>query len=174
MKFSGTTIENVDYFGCFSSCSSSYQLLPYQLILKLLFIQLNTRKGMPKFAQLRKKKLPWKQLIPQNLKYDNLLLQSATAILLQSVTSVITKCDRYYKVWRLLQSATEQTLQHRVSKPQSFIHVTHLMWEIPCGIMNKRSLERCGRLPEVVVEESSAVMRRKTINSSIRTQCHLF
>ena len=29
---------------------------------------------------------------------DNLLLQSATAISLQSVTSVITKCDRYYKV----------------------------------------------------------------------------
>ena len=29
--------------------------------------------------------------------------------LLQSVTSVITKCDRYYKVGRLLQSATEQT-----------------------------------------------------------------
>ena len=44
-------------------------------------------------------------------KCDNLLLQSATAILLQSVTSVITKCDRYYKVWRLLQSATEQTAE---------------------------------------------------------------
>ena len=29
--------------------------------------------------------------------------------LLQSVTSVITKCDRYFKVGRLLQSATEQT-----------------------------------------------------------------
>ena len=46
-------------------------------------------------------------------KCDNLLLQSATAILLQSVTSVITKCDRYYKVWRfcykvrqVLQSVT--------------------------------------------------------------------
>ena len=44
---------------------------------------------------------------------DNLLLQSATAILLQSVTSVITKCDRYYKVRRfyykvrqVLQSVT--------------------------------------------------------------------
>ena len=31
-------------------------------------------------------------------KCDGLLLQSATAFLLQSVTSVITKCDRYYKV----------------------------------------------------------------------------
>ena len=46
-------------------------------------------------------------------KCDNLLLQSATAILLQSVTSVITKCDRYYKVRRfyykvrqVLQSVT--------------------------------------------------------------------
>ena len=47
MKVSGTTIENVDYFGCFASGSSSYQLLPYQLILKRLFIQLNTRKEMP-------------------------------------------------------------------------------------------------------------------------------
>ena len=46
-------------------------------------------------------------------KCDGLLLQSATAFLLQSVTSVITKCDRYYKVWQfyykvrqVLQSAT--------------------------------------------------------------------
>ena len=46
-------------------------------------------------------------------KCDGLLLQSATAFLLQSATSVITKCDRCYKVWqfyykvrRLLQSAT--------------------------------------------------------------------
>ena len=37
------------------------------------------------------------------------LLQRATTILLQSTTSVITKCDRYYKVRWLLQSATEQT-----------------------------------------------------------------
>ena len=43
----------------------------------------------------------------------NLLLQSATTILLQSVTSIITKCDRYYKVRRfyykvrqVLQSVT--------------------------------------------------------------------
>ena len=48
-------------------------------------------------------------------KCDGLLLQSATAFLLQSATSVIakcdnfiTKCDRYYKVRRLLQSATVQ------------------------------------------------------------------
>ena len=31
-------------------------------------------------------------------KCDGLLLQSATAFLLQSATSVVTKCDRYYKV----------------------------------------------------------------------------
>ena len=42
-------------------------------------------------------------------KCDGLLLQSATAFLLLSVTSVITKCDRYYKVRRLLQSATVHT-----------------------------------------------------------------
>ena len=48
------------------------------------------------------------------------LLQSATAILLQSTTSVITKCDKYYKVWQfyyevrqvLLQSATKQISGH--------------------------------------------------------------
>ena len=46
-------------------------------------------------------------------KCDGLLLQSATAFLLQSALSVITKCDRYYKVWQfhykvrqVLQSAT--------------------------------------------------------------------
>ena len=45
-------------------------------------------------------------------KCDGLLLQSATAFLLQSATGItkcdnfITKCDRYYKVRRLLQSAT--------------------------------------------------------------------
>ena len=33
-------------------------------------------------------------------KCDKVALQSATAVLLQSVTSVITKCDRYYKVQR--------------------------------------------------------------------------
>ena len=44
------------------------------------------------------------------------LLQSATAFLLQSATGItkcdnfITKCDRYYKVRRLLQSATVQRL----------------------------------------------------------------
>ena len=31
-------------------------------------------------------------------KCDGLLLKSATAFLLQSATSVITECDRYYKV----------------------------------------------------------------------------
>ena len=40
------------------------------------------------------------------------LLQSATAFLLQSATSIITKCDRYYKVRRLLQSATVHPLAH--------------------------------------------------------------
>ena len=46
-------------------------------------------------------------------KCDGLLLQSATTFLLQSATSVITKCDRYYKVRQfyykvrqVLQSAT--------------------------------------------------------------------
>ena len=45
-------------------------------------------------------------------KRDGLFLQSATAFLLQSATGItkcdnfITKCERYYKVRRLLQSAT--------------------------------------------------------------------
>ena len=48
-------------------------------------------------------------------KCDGLLLQSATAFLLQSTTGItkcdnfITKCDRYYKVRRLLQSTTVHT-----------------------------------------------------------------
>ena len=55
-------------------------------------------------------------------KCDGLLLQSATAfyykvrqVLLQTATGItkcdnfITKCDRYYKVRRLLQSATVHT-----------------------------------------------------------------
>jgi len=37
-----------------------------------------------------------------------ILLKSATAFLLQGVTNVITMYDRYYKVRRLLQRATEQ------------------------------------------------------------------
>ena len=59
-------------------------------------------------------------------KCDGLLLQSATAFSLQSATSVITKCDRYHKVWQfyykvrqVLQSATiitkcNSTHQHRL------------------------------------------------------------
>ena len=43
-------------------------------------------------------------------KCDNLLLQSATAILLQSTTSLITKCDRYYKV-RQFYYKVRQVLQ---------------------------------------------------------------
>ena len=38
---------------------------------------------------------------------DKVVLQSATAILLQSATSVITKCEKcYYKVRKVLQSVT--------------------------------------------------------------------
>ena len=43
-------------------------------------------------------------------KCDSLLLQSVTAILLQSATSVITKCDRYYKV-RQFYYKVRQVLQ---------------------------------------------------------------
>ena len=61
-----------------------------------------------------------------------------TAILLQSVTSVITKCDRYYKVRQfyykvrqVLQSATEQTLQREVATkfagvPWRSLGISHL------------------------------------------------
>ena len=60
----------------------------------------------------------WVYLSPDHLfqvyyKVRQMLLQSATAFLLQSATSVISKCERYYKVWQfyykvrqLLQSAT--------------------------------------------------------------------
>ena len=61
-------------------------------------------------------------------KCDGLLLESAAAFLLQSATSVITKCDRYYKVRRLLQSATVQAtpseicrILHILQKPNSII-----------------------------------------------------
>ena len=50
-------------------------------------------------------------------KCDGLLFQSATAFLLQSATSVLKKCDRYYEVRQfyynvrqVLQSATEQPI----------------------------------------------------------------
>ena len=43
-------------------------------------------------------------------KCDGLLLQIATAFLLQSATRFITNCDRYYKVRWLLQIATVQAL----------------------------------------------------------------
>ena len=54
-------------------------------------------------------------------KCDGLLLQSATAFLLRSATSVITKYDRYYKVRRLLQSATVQ----RASSPFGVVAKSH-------------------------------------------------
>ena len=60
-------------------------------------------------------------------KCDGLLLESATAFLLQSATSVITKCDRYYKVRQLLQSATVQTVQWAlVSAPPPRSRFLHL------------------------------------------------
>ena len=42
-------------------------------------------------------------------KCDGLLLQSATAFFITKCDNFITKCDRYYKVRRLLQSATVHT-----------------------------------------------------------------
>ena len=62
---------------------------------------------------LEVKKIFWESLLQSVIdvitKCDRGVLQSATAILLQSVIEVITKCARYYKVRRLLQSATVQT-----------------------------------------------------------------
>ena len=58
-----------------------------------------------------------------------LLLQSATAFLLQSTTSVITKYNRYYKVWqfyykvrRLLQSATVHTVIRPSEQEKQMTH----------------------------------------------------
>ena len=47
-------------------------------------------------------------------KVRQVLLQSATAFLLQSATSVITKCDRYYKVWQFYYKVRQYT---RVQTP---------------------------------------------------------
>ena len=65
-------------------------------------------------------------------KCNGLLLQSATAFLLQSATSVITKCDRYYKVWqfyykvrRLLQSAT---VQRTPNKAPTWSKLRSVVW----------------------------------------------
>ena len=65
-------------------------------------------------------------------KCDGLLLQSATAFLLQSATSVITKCDRYYKVRqfyykvrRLLQSAT---VQRTPNKAPTWSKLRSVVW----------------------------------------------
>ena len=69
---------------------------------------------------------------------DGLLLQSATTLLLQSATSVVTKCDRcykvrtfYYKVLRLLLSATEH-LFHRLVAVMKFKFSTHkiYLWDL--------------------------------------------
>ena len=60
-------------------------------------------------------------------KCDGLLLQSATAFLLQSATSVVTKCDRYYivrqfyyKVRQVLQSAKIITKCHSTGLTHGF------------------------------------------------------
>ena len=47
-------------------------------------------------------------------KCDGLLLQIATAFLVQSATRFITNCDRYYKVRWLLQIATVHTPKARL------------------------------------------------------------
>ena len=55
-----------------------------------------------------------------------ILLKRATAFLLQSVTNVITMCDRYYKVRRLLQRATEQCSGSKDGKPTFHPYRYHL------------------------------------------------
>ena len=55
-----------------------------------------------------------------------ILLKSATAFLLHSVTNVITMCDRYYKLRRLLQRATEQCSGSKDGKPTFHPYRYHL------------------------------------------------
>ena len=71
-------------------------------------------------------------------KCDGLLLQSATAFLLQSTTSVITKCDRYYKVWQfyykvrqVLQSATI------ITKCDSTEYKSHIFWPVHAYLIKR-------------------------------------
>ena len=54
-------------------------------------------------------------------KCDKVVLQSATAILLQSATSVITKCDRHYKV----RYKVRQMLQSAMLLRSVTVHFTH-------------------------------------------------
>ena len=71
---------------------------------------------------------------------DGLLSQSATAFLLQSATGItkcdnfITKCDRYYKVRRLLQSATVQKYKSIRSCKGKFIN-----WKFKGNVNDKNS-----------------------------------
>ena len=55
-------------------------------------------------------------------KCDNLSLQSETVILLQSVTSVITECDRYYKVRQNKASSFQLRLVIVYKIPYSAVH----------------------------------------------------
>ena len=65
-----------------------------------------------------------------DLVYYDTLLQNATAILLQNVTKnyykirqlfyckmwqFITKCNSYYKIWRLFQNVSVQTISYRAA-----------------------------------------------------------
>ena len=68
-------------------------------------------------------------------KCDGLLLQSTTAFLLQSATSVITKCDRYYKVrqYNVLKTTGTSVLQHCYTQSK----------EVVCSEMFHRSSVNC-------------------------------
>ena len=85
-------------------------------------------------------------------KCDGLLLQSATAFLLQSATSTvllqsatvitksdnfITKCDRYYKVRRLFQSATVHTCKRSVA----FVIVRTLVGKAKFGKLTRKVID---------------------------------
>ena len=108
-------------------------------------------------------------------KCDGLLLQSATAFLLQSATSVITKCDRYYKMRRLLQSATVHTyisgflvtLNVSVLKlvHDALTDTTYVRWKSKC--VN----ELCFTL-SVIQLSSLLLLIPSSILSLIRHSCH--
>ena len=62
-------------------------------------------------------------------KCDGLLLQSATAFLLQSATSVVTKCDRYYKVWQFYYKVQSATIITKCDSTARASIVLDIKWE---------------------------------------------
>ena len=87
-------------------------------------------------------------------KCDGLLLQSATVFLLQSATSVITKCDRYYKVQQFYyKSATIITKCDSTNGLLGRRSALNITWE------NKRALKGSSQCSAVTSKMASKQAR---------------